>query len=153
MPEYPTETIDRLFNTDATFTPEMTIAAGLGVAQLIRYLNYATGPGQRPQGTPSPEVIYSLLGSLGQALDQLAQTIEQIKTTVLAQGSAPGAGLDGRAGTDRYPTLPTPAQTAGAAAGALNMAKLGLPRIRSELMTAQVYAGRIIGAPTTGADE
>lgn len=64
------------FHPDAPQRPELTVAAGEQVADLVRYLNHATRPGAG--GLEYPADAYALLGSLSAAIGGLPQLLGQL---------------------------------------------------------------------------
>ena len=86
---------------DGPYSPERTIEAARAIAELVRYLIYATR--SMCVALPYPSDVYGLLGNLSSAQHGLAQTCEQIAAGIEVQavsltlsvdelGSPEGAG-------------------------------------------------------------
>lgn len=144
-PVHPTDVIDYLFPTDGPFDAERTGQAAQCLAHLVRYLNYATNT----TADTGLNVAYPVLGSLVRAVEMLDQTTRQLRAGITAAAGQPGAHLDSLPATSgHYPLLLTVGATAGLAGDNLTDAGSSLHQLRSQLMTAQVYAGRIVPGDT-----
>ena len=73
------------------YSPEHAQAAVSAVAELVRYLNYATGQGA-DQALPYASHVYSVVGGLKAAAGWLEQTLRQLEHRATALGVDPTLG-------------------------------------------------------------
>lgn len=132
-----------------------TAEAAHSLAELARFLAYATGP-HAAVGATQPGTLYTLIGDLQATFASLGQVLQQTCTLAADLAADPKAKLSDLAfGTDVWPNQGTPAATAEAAAPYLTAARHRLESARGQLAGAQVYIGRIghDGGDWTTADE
>lgn len=65
--------VDRYWPYDGPHTPETAAAAAEAIADLVRYVNNATGPGNVTHTLPHASHVYGVLGSLDTAIGGLWQ--------------------------------------------------------------------------------
>jgi hypothetical protein len=113
---------------------EHTVTAARAVAELVRYLNYAT---RAVAGLPEPGSVYYLLGALTRALQGLPQALDQVVGRFAELAADPGAAIDDLG-------HPMSRQAAAAVVGAeLAVAVSGVAAAAQHLATAHSVAGRL----------
>jgi hypothetical protein len=137
----PRDTVAEMFPTYGPFSHEQTVRAAGMLAELVRYLNYATADAQ---GLPGPGTVYDLLGNLRSAVQMLNQTLGQTAHAFGEMSGSEFAEVNNRATTDnRWPAYDVP-MTAIALGTEIRDARDLLTDVAARLGDAQVYAGRLV---------
>jgi len=112
MDFYATDIITQYWPVDGPHVAVTTIEAGRALAELVRFLNHATGPGHRRSAMPYANVANSLIGFLHSAVASMPQLLGQLSEFLEEQATDPTL-YDDRRGTPKMPADDT-ARTAAA---------------------------------------
>ena len=129
---YGDDVIQQYWHVDGPHSDVTTREAGRALAELVRFLNHATGPDHARSALPYASLADSLVGSLASAVDGMHQLLNQIGHFLETQANDPSL-VDDRRDPDRYPAhvtaitaaeeLEHAAQQASALLGSLKRAK------------------------------
>jgi len=139
----PEAVVGAVWPTDGPYSEQRTATAGRAVAELVRYLNYAT---RGVAGLPDPAGAYLLLGSVATALQRLPQALDQIARRFAELAADPAAAIDDLG-------HPMGRQSAAAVVGAdLAAAVSGVAAAARHVAAAHTVAGRLYLAGPNGDD-
>jgi hypothetical protein len=136
----PQEVVRELFPTDGPHSAELTGQGGSVLADMVRWLNYATSP---QGGITYPSTASDVIGSVGRAVGLFDQTLTQTEQRLTELAQAPHATVAMPLNDPRWPDRGTAPGTARAVAVRLQEARRLLQAAAAELRDAHVYAGRL----------
>ncbi len=123
-----------LWPLDGPYDPERTVDAARTIAELVRYLNHATGPWKSGDCLEFPAQLGSTIGALSAATYSMRQLAEQLGHHADRFGQM-GALYDDRGGD--------PAETVAEAMVGLRNARTHLAAVAAAFDHAQTAANRL----------
>lgn len=135
------ELANEVFPTDGPYDSQRTVKAAAVLAELLRYLNYATMP---KGGVEYPATVYDLIGNLQTAMERLPQLLGQMTDRLHEQATREGTYVNNPRPEDRrWANRANAPETAVAAAAPLAEVARLAAAMRPYLTDAHVYTGRI----------